>query len=134
MGGIDSLHFPCRRKSDVWYNVSTDEAVLVHPTSLADLATLDGHLDAVLPASSLSACRTASRTPASPRLNLGPRRRSRSASERRSDGRHRSLSHVPVFLELMPGVSPGSRARQISPSHVREIAPAQPHRGFRGLK
>ncbi|MGY3617213.1 hypothetical protein [Bradyrhizobium sp. USDA 10063] len=30
--GIEALRFPCRRQSGVWYNVWTDEAVLVHPT------------------------------------------------------------------------------------------------------
>lgn len=32
VAGIEALGFPCRRKSGVWYNVWTDEAVLVHPT------------------------------------------------------------------------------------------------------
>jgi hypothetical protein len=30
--GIEALRFPSRRKSGVWYNVWTDEAMLVHPT------------------------------------------------------------------------------------------------------
>ena len=30
--GVEALRFPCRRRSGVWYNVWTDEAVLIHPT------------------------------------------------------------------------------------------------------
>jgi hypothetical protein len=30
--GIVSWHFPCRRKSGVWFNVWTEEPVLIHPT------------------------------------------------------------------------------------------------------
>lgn len=30
--GIATWSFPCRRKSDVWFNVWTNEAVLICPT------------------------------------------------------------------------------------------------------
>ncbi|HET7886921.1 MAG TPA: hypothetical protein VFL62_11905 [Bradyrhizobium sp.] len=32
VAGIEALRFPCRRRSGLWYNVWTDEAVLIHPT------------------------------------------------------------------------------------------------------
>ncbi|MFB9261617.1 hypothetical protein ACFFWD_00185 [Bradyrhizobium erythrophlei] len=32
IGAIEALRFPGRRKSGIWYNVWTDEAVVVHPT------------------------------------------------------------------------------------------------------
>lgn len=30
--GIEALRFPCQRRSGVWYDVWTNEAVLIHPT------------------------------------------------------------------------------------------------------
>lgn len=32
VAGVEALRFPCRRRSGVWYNVWTNEAVLIHPT------------------------------------------------------------------------------------------------------